>query len=57
MSRALSSYPDTRRAAAIQRRLTEDTRGLGYWAAIDARAQQYKAMIRKQLPEGITKCR
>lgn len=36
MSRSLRSYPQEFRESVIERRLKENTKGLGYWAAVDA---------------------
>jgi len=36
MTKAISSYPKSERKQVIARRLRGNTRGLGYWAAVDA---------------------
>jgi hypothetical protein len=36
MSKAIASYPPEQRRAVITRRLTQNERGGGYWAARDA---------------------
>ena len=40
MTKSLRSMSKPEREAAISRRLAGNTKGLGYWAAIDAQARQ-----------------
>ena len=42
MSKSLRSMPESKRKEAIARRIASQTKGLGYWAAIDAQAKQGK---------------
>lgn len=39
MARSIRSYDPKDRSAVISRRLKSDTKGLGYWAAVDAQRQ------------------
>jgi hypothetical protein len=42
MSKSLRSMSESERKAAIARRLSSNTKGLGYWAAVDAQARLTK---------------
>ena len=42
MSKSLRSMSESERKAAIARRLASNTKGLGYWAAVDAQARPTK---------------
>lgn len=42
MSKSLRSMSEFERKAAIARRLASNTKGLGYWAAVDAQARLTK---------------
>lgn len=42
MSKSLRSMSESERKAAIARRLASNTKGLGYWAAVDAQARLTK---------------
>lgn len=39
MSKSLRSMSESERKATIARRLSSNTKGLGYWAAVDAQAR------------------
>ena len=45
MSKSLRSMSESERRAAIARRLSSNTKGLGYWAAVDAQARLTKRAI------------
>lgn len=47
MSKSLRSMSESERKAAIARRLSSNTKGLGYWAAVDAQAR-----LTKRVPDG-----
>ena len=50
MTRAISSYPESERAAVIARRLKEEQGGLGYLSARDyQRARDAREAARKKL--------
>lgn len=36
MSKGLRNYPEKQRISVIERRIKSKTKGLGYWAAVDA---------------------
>lgn len=46
MSKSIASYPADQRVAVIRRRLSANTRGIGYWAAVQA-AQRLGISINK----------
>ena len=37
MSKPIRSYPKAQRIEVVKRRLTQAVKGLGYWAAVDAK--------------------
>jgi len=37
MAKSIRSFPKEKRAEVIARRLKGETKGLGYWAAVDAK--------------------
>ena len=41
MSRSIRSFADERRKDAVLRRLRNKTKGLGFWAAMDAATKHY----------------
>lgn len=45
MSKSLCSMSESERKAAIARRLSSNTKGLGYWAAVDAQARLTKRAL------------
>lgn len=45
MSKSLRSMSESERKAAIARRLSSKTMGLGYWAAVDAQARLTKRAL------------
>jgi hypothetical protein len=45
MSKSLRSMSESERKAAIARRLSANTKGLGYWAAVDAQARLTKRAL------------
>ncbi len=47
MAKSLRSYPESVRREVIARRLQSNTKGLGYWAAVDASARLVKAAKQK----------
>jgi hypothetical protein len=48
MSKAIKSYPETKRKAVIARRLAHNTGGLGWLAAQDAHMRELrKAIVKK----------
>jgi len=47
MSKSLRSYPAEERLRVINRRLEEETGGLGYWAAKDAELARLRASIHR----------
>lgn len=47
MSKAISSYPDFLSDEVVVRRINGETKGLGYWAAIDYTKRKRKIVKRK----------
>ena len=47
MSKSLRSIPESERMTAIARRLASNTKGLGYWSAVDAQARLIKRALDK----------
>ena len=45
MAESLRSMSESERKAAIARRLSSNTKGLGYWAAVDAQARLTKRTL------------
>ena len=45
MAKSLHSMSESERKAAIARRLSSKTMGLGYWAAVDAQARLTKRAL------------
>ena len=50
MSKSLRSMSEIERRAAIARRLASNTKGLGYWAAIDAVKKTGPGFVSFNLP-------
>lgn len=42
MSRSIRSFPAEQRKQAVLRRLRSGSKGIGFWAAIDAAKKHYK---------------
>ena len=42
MSKAIRSYPKDQQERVIDRRIASNTKGLGYWAAVDAKKAKEK---------------
>ena len=38
MSKSIASYPESERSAVVERRLRNETGGIGYWSAKDYKA-------------------
>lgn len=55
MSRAISSYPKQERNHVITRRLAQKVKGLGYWAAFDARKKQLADPIKTAIKKALVK--
>lgn len=48
MTKALRKYPESERKAVAQRRVQSNTKGLGYWAAIDFLKKEEKKQAEKK---------
>jgi len=48
MSKSIRSYPEAERRAVIARRIKADTKGLGYWSAVEADKRPKKGVPEKK---------
>jgi len=54
MSRSIKSFPEDQRKEAVLRRLKKRTKGIGFWAAMDAAKKHYPkdVQVSSAVPKG-----